>query len=211
TRPDPARASTAWRSPQPRDRTESTTEFPSDPPDSGRSTLQAGNQLLLMSFQQHTLVLEQPALALETATVAYQRSAGPDDSMARDDDGDWVRAVGSTHRAGRGRRTDGVGDVAVRRGAASGHRSEGAPDPQLKRRSHRIDGQRLEGLQVAGEIRAKRTDGTGRIRGGRDEPATTQPPPQLGVVVALEVGTAIAKLNSHQEAATREDGERTER
>ena len=107
------------------------------------------------------------------------------------------------------RRTDGVGDSLVRRGAAGRHRSERVPDPQLKRRSHGIDGQRLEREQVAGEIRAKRTRRPSRIRTLLDDPGNPHPPQRLELV--LEVGAVIAKLNPHQASAAGEDGERTER
>ena len=46
-----------------------------------------------------SFVHEQPALALDSAGVASETTVGTDDSMARNDDADWIRPVGRTDGA----------------------------------------------------------------------------------------------------------------
>jgi hypothetical protein len=95
---------------------------------------------------------EEPAFAVEPAAVADQRAVGPDDAMARDDDGDGVGAVGGADRANGGGRSDADGEVPVARCRPGADRPQRVPDATLEGRAGRAHGDPVERGEVSREV-----------------------------------------------------------
>jgi hypothetical protein len=80
-------------------------------------------------------VREQPALALDTASIAGEAAVRADDAMARHDDADRIVSVREPDGARRIRRTDAPRQFAVRRRAAELDFAQRAPDGALEVRT----------------------------------------------------------------------------
>src|SRR2546430_835013 len=71
--------------------------------------------------QRDPFVLEQPALAVQATAEAGQLAARPDHTVAGDDDGDRVLAVGGADGAGGARAAETARQLAVAGGRAVGN------------------------------------------------------------------------------------------
>src|SRR5450755_4044989 len=89
------------------------------------------------------LEVQQDAFAPESAAIAAQFTAFVHDSMARDDNGDAVHAVGASDRARCSRVTDGLGQRLVRACFSVWNAEQFRPDGLFKGRA-RIDDGRCE-------------------------------------------------------------------
>src|SRR6266702_5921111 len=106
--------------------------------------------------EHHALMLEQPALALQTAAIFDPRAVGADQAMAGHHDADRVAAVGVADRA------HGPGDIQFRGQRAVAHGGAGwnlwqrGPDLVLERRAGHAPLDRLEAIEIALEISCQR-------------------------------------------------------
>src|SRR5258705_228981 len=94
-------------------------------------------------------MLQEPALALESPTEPRQLTAGPDDPMARDDDGDRVLPVSRTDGSRGIHVAQTAGQIAVARGGPVRNGAEGVPDAMLERRAQRFQGYVERGARAA--------------------------------------------------------------
>src|SRR3954452_3031808 len=101
-------------------------------------------------------MLEQPALAVETAAIAGERAIGPDQAVTGNDDTDGIGSVGVADRAHR------FGDAEFCRQRAVAHRGAGrdgrqrGPDALLERCAAETTWNRCESIELAGEIARER-------------------------------------------------------
>src|SRR5687768_12028572 len=102
-----------------------------------------------------TFVLEQPALALEPATVAGQRAVRSDETMARNHEADRIRAVREAHRADRQRTLQSVRHAPVAQSRSRGNCAQRPPHIALERSAAGLDGNLVDGLQFARKIAAQ--------------------------------------------------------
>ena len=77
----------------------------------------------------------QPALALDAAAIAGERTIGADHPVARDDETDRVGAVGQPHRPHCRRLADALCQRAIAQRRAGRDGAQGGPDRALKRRA----------------------------------------------------------------------------
>jgi hypothetical protein len=117
-----------------------------------RKAHRLSDQLLIAChFRPASLVIEQPLLAPQAAAVPAERPVGSNDTMARDDDANHVRAVRATNRASRIFITQTNCHPGIRTRFADRNRLQDLPRTQLEGRSNRS--QRNFKLQLlAGEI-----------------------------------------------------------
>ncbi len=97
-------------------------------------------------------MIEQPALAFETATVSGQGAVGPDYAMAWHDNGNGVGSVGESDSTNGCGMADALGQGAVRDGASAGDLAQSLPDLTLERRASCSDWNVVDGVQLAGEV-----------------------------------------------------------
>src|SRR5438128_3691904 len=90
--------------------------------------------------QQGSLVLEEPALAIQAAAETRELAARADHAVAGDDDGDRVPAVGRADCAGGADVAQATRQLSVAHGRAVRDGAQGAPHPPLKRRAGRVQG-----------------------------------------------------------------------
>jgi len=124
-----------------------------------------------------TLVLEQPLLAPQAATVASQGAVRADDAMAGHDDAQTIVAVGAADRAYCGRVSDRSRDLGVRASRSRRNRLESAPYFALKSRAEDLD-RRLEAQIASGEIRLELALDLRQVRVGSGQYAALKPTPQ---------------------------------
>src|SRR4051812_33948328 len=118
------------------------------------------------------LMLEQPALALESARVAGQTSVGADDAVTRDDDRDRVAAHRRADGADGLRGAYATGQLGIADGLAEPDGAERLPDPKLELGA--AEGQRQVELPPASR------EELGELRGGRAERRVVAPPGCVG-------------------------------
>src|SRR3989442_1027819 len=104
--------------------------------------------------QRDPFVLKQPALAVQAAAEASQLAARPDHTVAGDDDGDGVLAVGGADGAGGARAVEAARQLTVARGRAVRDGTQGVPHAPLKRGASRGERQ-VEGRAGAREVLAQ--------------------------------------------------------
>src|SRR6516165_8470819 len=104
------------------------------------------------SEQSFAFVVEEPALAVETAAVAGQRTIRANDAVAGDDDRDGVGAVGEAYSADGRRTTDVLRDFAVRSRGAAWDSAERAPYILLKVCADGLHRNRVDSVEVCGEV-----------------------------------------------------------
>src|SRR5262249_55930861 len=97
-------------------------------------------------------MLQQPALALKSAAIFYQRSVGADQAMAGDHDADRICAIGVTDRAHRSGHLELRRQRAITHRAARRYRRQCRPDPALERRSCNAPSDGAEAVEVTLEI-----------------------------------------------------------
>src|SRR5262245_50882664 len=114
----------------------------------------ARNLARLKSYR--ALVLEQPALALETAAEAGERSVGADHAMTRHDDADRIRAVRVPDGADGVGATNAFRELRVGERRADWNRPQRSPHATLKLRAAGFRRQRIQCVELAGDIRFER-------------------------------------------------------
>jgi hypothetical protein len=127
-------------------------------------------------MEKYALVLEEPALSLQAASVSREGSVGTDDAVARDDDGDWIGAVGYAHGANGFWAIELRGELAIADGAADADAAQGCPNCPLEWRSAGFDRESVDrgefslevGLQCAAGIRWCTSFDQGDAIGARD-------------------------------------------
>ena len=97
---------------------------------------------------------EQPFFAGKAAAVAGQRAVGADDAVTRDDDTDGIGAIGEAYGANRGRTADSRGELGVGDCAAAGNGAQSRPHFFLKRCAEGVDGEIVDGFEIAFEVAA---------------------------------------------------------
>src|SRR2546426_12573681 len=91
--------------------------------------------------QQRSLVLEEPAFAIQAAAETCELAARADHAVAGDDDGDRIPAVGRTDCARGADVAQATRQLAVAHGRAERNGAQGAPHAPLTRRAGRVQGQ----------------------------------------------------------------------
>src|SRR4029450_5611909 len=89
---------------------------------------------------------------IEATAIAGERAVLADHAMAGHDDRDRVAAVDHADRAHRIGAADCAGQLAVALRSARGNVAQGFPHLPLKRRAAAIDGDVVEGRELAAEI-----------------------------------------------------------
>jgi len=111
-------------------------------------------------------VLQQPALAVESAAVAGQLSIRSDHSMARHHDPDRVGTVGETNGPAGGGVAYTSGQFAVRGGSTGWDLAQRRPHSELERRAVGFNRYSVDGGDLAFKIRSQRaTNSRGRGSG----------------------------------------------
>ena len=113
---------------------------------------------------------QQSLLAVQTAAVAGQPTAGADDPVARNDDADRIASIGQPHRPRCSRRADLLGDLPVGAGLAVRNRLQSRPDPALELRTAEFE-VKCEFGQLPGEVRLELLDGVSEGAGGGGLPS----------------------------------------
>src|SRR6185312_598389 len=98
------------------------------------------------------LVIEKPALALEAAAIAGQRTVAADHAMAWHDQADRVLPVGESDGAHCIRLADLLCQRAIGRGCSACDLAQRIPDLELERRARKRDLQRIDRGDVTSEI-----------------------------------------------------------
>src|SRR3989441_3356454 len=111
--------------------------------------------------EQRSLVLEEPAFAIQAAAETRELAARADHAVAGDDDGDRVPAVGRTDCAGGADVAQATRQLAVAHGRAVRDGAQGAPHAPLKRRAGRVQG-KVERRTGPGEVLRQLIAGTGQ-------------------------------------------------
>src|SRR5206468_6615181 len=109
---------------------------------------------------QSTLVLEQPALAIQPPAEAGERPVRSDDAMAGDDDGDRIFPVGGAHSAGEAHVAQAARHVAIAPRGPVRDGAEDIPHAPLKRRAGRVQGD-VEGRGGPAEVLRELLAGSG--------------------------------------------------
>src|SRR5262249_26449421 len=120
------------------------------------------------------LVIQQPRLAIEAAAVAGEVSGRADDAMTRDDDRDWIRAVGGACGARGTGRSERLRDGAIAGRLAGGDARQRLPHPFLEWRAAHVERDIADLRALAGEI-------------------SVQPPPRTGDDRRLAVGDRVRR------------------
>src|SRR5437016_7854579 len=79
-----------------------------------------------------SLVIQQPALSLQSAAVADQRARGADHAVAGDENRDVISAIGGADGAAGAGPADGPGLLAIASGFAEPNRAKIFPDAKLE-------------------------------------------------------------------------------
>ena len=95
---------------------------------------------------------QEPAFAVEAAAIADEFAAGADHAMAGHDDGDGIGPVGEAHGARGSGRVQFGGQFTVGGGSAGRNKAQEAPDTLLERRAAGIDGDAVDGGDIAREV-----------------------------------------------------------
>jgi len=103
-------------------------------------------------------VIEQPALASQSAGVASERPAGADDAVTRHHDCDRVCAVRGADGAARRRTADACGDLPVTLRRSGRDRSDRSPHSPLERGAAGCDRHLVECSDIAVKIGVERPD-----------------------------------------------------
>lgn len=98
---------------------------------------------------QRLLVVEQPLFSMGTAPVATERTVSADHTVARDDYGERVRAIGSAYGAARRLGSNLPGDISVAARFPDWDCAERFPDPVLEGGTLRHDVMELRRLRSA--------------------------------------------------------------
>jgi len=89
-------------------------------------------------LERHALQTEQLLLDLESAAVACERAPLTHDSVARDNDRDWIPVIGLAYRAERAGPTHLAGKIRIRTGCAIGNAEQRIPALLLKHGSLQV-------------------------------------------------------------------------
>src|SRR5499427_11078306 len=157
-------------------------------------------------LRESALVTEEPALALDSARIAREPGIAADEAMAGNDDGHGIERVGMSHRSRRGGTAEAGGEPPIARGLARRDLPQRSPDRLLERRAAGIHRDRVDGVEMAREVRLELFADAERIA-----PAMEHEAPEAARQLRGQAVLNVGEFESAYGPRVRHERERTDR
>src|SRR5262249_13507120 len=165
-----------------------------------------GSRAAFGLLRESALMTEEPTLALDSARIAGEPGIAADEAMAGNDDRHGIQRVGMSHRGRRGGTREAGGEPSIARGLARRYLPQRSPDRLLEKRAAGIHRERVDGVEMASEVRLELFADAERIA-----PATEHEAPEAARQLRGPAVLTGGEFESAQGPRVRHQRERTDR